>query len=121
MISILAHKLTPEQVAELGSEPTHIRDIDPVLAGQIANCPGDAVALGVMASDLCRRAADDDDGRILAGSGSPAFTARLGIRAQRFNVTLVFAHSERVSIDEPQPDGSVKKTAIFKHVKFFEV
>ena len=40
MISILAHKLTPEQVAELGGEPKHIRDIDPVLAEVWIDVPG---------------------------------------------------------------------------------
>ena len=27
----------------------------------------------------------------------------------------VFAFTERVSVDEPQTDGSVRKTAVFKH------
>jgi len=120
MINILAHKLTPEQVAELGGEPKHIRDLDPGLAAQIANCPMDRGTLVDMAQNLVFRACDDD-ARILAGSGSPAFTALLGAIAAKEGVGLVFAHSERVSVDEPQPDGSVKKTVIFKHVRFFEV
>ena len=30
----------------------------------------------------------------------------------------LFAYTERQTIEEPQPDGSVKKTAIFKHEGF---
>jgi hypothetical protein len=33
-------------------------------------------------------------------------------------ITMLVAHSDRVSVDETQPDGSVKKTAVFKHVAF---
>jgi hypothetical protein len=31
---------------------------------------------------------------------------------------ILFSHSERVSIDTPQPDGSVVKTSVFKHLGF---
>ena len=125
MISILAHKLTPEQVGELGEEPTHIREIDPKLAALIADCPAQREMLFDMARTLCDLAMKREDHRILAGSGSPAFTASLGIclglNAGYDNVVLIFAHSERVSEDQPQPDGSVKKVSTFRHVKFFRV
>lgn len=124
MISILAHKLTPEQLTSLGKEPIHIREIDRDLANMIADCP----ASRSMLFDMARRLVDHamkDDGIILAGSGSPAFTASLGIclgvNIETERVRLLFAHSERISEDQLQPDGSVRKISIFKHVKFFEV
>lgn len=125
MISILAHQLTDEQVAELGKVPTHIRDIDPSLARLIADCPADRSMLFDMARRLVDHAMKDEDGVILAGSGSPAFTAALGIclgcDRDADRIRLLFAHSERVSEDQIQPDGSVRKVSIFKHVKFFEI
>jgi len=120
MINILNHTLTDAQLAELGVEPRHIKTIDAALAASIAACPANAAELEAMAASLCRIARADDS-RILAGSGSPAFTACLGREAASVGVTLVFAHSERVSTDAVQPDGSVKKVSEFRHVKFFEV
>jgi hypothetical protein len=125
MISILAHKLTPEQLTSLGRVPIHISELDRELAALIADCPAARSMLFDMARRLVNHALKDEDGIILAGSGSPAFTACLGIclGADRDadRVRLLFAHSERISEDQLQPDGSVRKISIFKHVKFFEV
>ena len=78
-----------------------------------------------MARRLCDIAMEQEDHRILAGSGSPAFTASLGLclglNLSYDDIVLIFAHSERVSEDQPQPDGSVKKVSTFKHIKFFKV
>lgn len=120
MINILAHTLTSTQLSELGGEPIHIRTIDAALAAKIAACPAEAAELEAMAASLCALAAQFDN-RILAGSGSPAFTAILGREAARTGVVLVFAHSERVSVDAAQPDGSIRKVSEFRHVRFFEV
>lgn len=35
-------------------------------------------------------------------------------------IPLYYAYSERVSIDIPQPDGSIKKDSKFKHLGFFK-
>lgn len=125
MISILAHQLTPEQKTALGKEPIHIREIDRDLANLIADCPASRAMLFDMARRLVDHAMKDEDGIILAGSGSPAFTLSLGIclgsDRDADRIRLLFAHSERVSEDQIQPDGSVRKVSIFKHVKFFEI
>jgi len=34
-------------------------------------------------------------------------------------IPLYYAYSERVSVDIPQPDGSIKKDSKFKHLGFF--
>ena len=120
MINILAHTLTTPQLSELGGEPIHIKVIDAALAAKIANCPPSAAELEAMAASLCQIALAHGT-RILAGSGSPAFTAVLGREAARTGVVLVFAHSERVSVDAVQADGSIRKVSEFRHVRFFEV
>jgi hypothetical protein len=45
------------------------------------------------------------------------------IKLDRYTLSfrIVFSHSDRVSIEEKQPDGSVIKRAVFKFVKFIEV
>jgi hypothetical protein len=39
------------------------------------------------------------------------------VRKQKF----VFSHTARISQDVPQPDGSIKKTTVFKFEKFIEL
>lgn len=38
-----------------------------------------------------------------------------------YDIPLFIATTERKVIEEPQPDGSIKKTSVFKHVKFVQV
>ena len=42
-------------------------------------------------------------------------------REREAGIQAVFAHSDRVSEDQPQADGSVKKVAIFRHQFFYTV
>jgi hypothetical protein len=60
-------------------------------------------------------------------SGSPAFMVTLGIAISAHNMSkdindvpidILFAHSNRVSKEVTQPDGSVKKVSTFNHVRF---
>jgi hypothetical protein len=52
--------------------------------------------------------------------GSPLFLFMAGsfIQGAMNKGNILFSHSERVSIDTPQPDGSVVKTSVFKHLGF---
>jgi len=56
---------------------------------------------------------------IVQPAGSPAFQFVLGSVANNYkNVEILYAHSERVSEDVVQPDGTIKKISSFKHVCF---
>ena len=56
---------------------------------------------------------------IVQPSGSPAFQYSLGSIADNYkNIETLYAHSERVSEDVVQPDGTIKKLSVFKHVCF---
>ena len=47
--------------------------------------------------------------------GAPFLMAALVEELQSHYLRPVFAFSKRESVDEPQPDGSVRKVAVFKH------
>jgi hypothetical protein len=49
--------------------------------------------------------------------GSPLFLFMAGSFGAMNKGNILFSH-ERVSIDTPQPDGSVVKTSVFKHLGF---
>lgn len=58
-----------------------------------------------------------DRGRVMIG-GAPFFMAALETALRRHGLTPVYAFSRRESVDECMPDGSIRKTAIFRHLGF---
>lgn len=52
-------------------------------------------------------------------AGFPAAVTALCIDLKP-TVPVYYAYSERVSVEEPQPDGSVVKKNIFKHKGFYQ-
>ena len=61
-----------------------------------------------------------EDRTVMLG-GAPFFMSRLEecFKGQGFRV--VYAFSQRVSEDQAQEDGSVRKVAVFKHMGFVEM
>ena len=75
-------------------------------------------AFGIWAAVAALRIIQDDD-KIMIG-GAPFLMPALQQRLLWNWQTPVYAFSKRESVDVPQSDGSVRKTAIFKHAGFVE-
>ncbi len=114
-----AHKPTPEQLIELGE----VQFLPVELQEKLNNTPrvlGELIAL----ADEVLGYAYENKAILVQPGGSPAFQQVLGAQNHQeggWGVSLWYAHSERVSQDELQADGSVKKISIFKHVTFIKV
>lgn len=52
--------------------------------------------------------------------GSPAFQFTLGQLSTKHDIHIWYAFSKRISVDTPNPDGSVKKVSTFVHEGFIE-
>lgn len=77
-----------------------------------------AAFLSAMAYDAL-----DDNGCGLMGrqvmiGGAPFFMGHLERALREQGLTPVYAFSRRVTEEQPQPDGTVKKVAVFKHEGF---
>lgn len=59
-------------------------------------------------------------GRVMIG-GAPYLMAPLERALQRGGLTPVYAFSRREMVEEMLPDGSVKKSGVFRHLGFVEV
>lgn len=112
-----AHKPTPEQLQEC--EGGDIIYLPVELQSKLNNTPASLKELIELADELTRNCRNLGGTILVQPGGSPAFQAVLGTRNTW--IPMWYAHSERVSQDEPQADGSIKKISIFKHVKFIEV
>ena len=112
-----AHKPTEVQLEELNNmgKLVFMEDLNPELFKRMCNCPSTRVELVKLAEDVHRVA---EGSTLVQPAGSPVFMTVLGsiVGGVLHDDSMIFAHSERVSIDEPQPDGSVRKVSIFKHL-----
>jgi len=63
---------------------------------------------------------EDDRGRAMIG-GAPYFMSKLERVLSEFDISPMYAFSKRESVDQPQPDGSVRKVQVFRHAGFVEV
>lgn len=50
--------------------------------------------------------------------GAPFFMSALENAFYELGVPSVYAFSKRVSVEEVQPDGTVRKTNVFRHTRF---
>jgi hypothetical protein len=121
-----AHTPTTEQVKELTnnfkSALVFLKDLSPELQEKLNNTPSEKEELIKLAHDVYNLTAHHSVDYIVQPGGSPAFQFILGsIREDRMGAQMLYAHSERVSVDQHQEDGSIVKTSVFKHVKFLNI
>lgn len=117
LLVCMQHNLTQQQFNELKDyDIFYLKDVNPDLFKYIANCPGDEEELRNISFQLIEVA--NKYSTVLLPIGSPAF---MYLFAQEFFGKVLFSHSERISKDEMQADGSVKKVSIFNHVKFIKL
>jgi hypothetical protein len=113
------HQPTKEQITELG-DVVFLADVNASLQNKLNNSPTEGKELRELAAQLIAFVVECDYFPVQVG-GSIAFQYTLGRISAEIPFGVKYAHSERVSVDEPQPDGSVKKISVFKHVKFIIV
>ena len=120
-----AHTPTNEQLLELNAkfpngDLVYLKDLDTLLFAAMSNTPDDSYALHELALTVCNFACRHEVDYLVQPGGSPAFQVALGVTKTNYPTApdLMYAHSERVSVDKHESDGSVTKTSVFKHQKF---
>jgi hypothetical protein len=122
MLWCSAHQPTQEQINELEEKGRLIllKEHSPKMMERISNCPNNRQEIKELISDFRDVLESFDACTIVQLGGSPLFLFMAGsfIQGAMNKGNILFSHSERVSIDTPQPDGSVVKTSVFKHLGF---
>ncbi|MCK9235886.1 MAG: hypothetical protein M0P09_06175 [Acholeplasmataceae bacterium] len=121
ILNTMQHALTSEQETDLGGmfgkhQLQDLRDVNFELFKQLSNIAIDS-NLNDLANCLLEVARKFDI--VILPIGSPAFMFTFS-RLTHFHrdIVFMFAHSDRVSVEKQNEDGTVTKTNIFKHVKF---
>ena len=120
-----AHTPTNEQLLELNAkfpngDLVYLKDVDANMFNAMSNTPDNSGDLHELALAVCDFACKHEVDYLVQPGGSPAFQVALGVTKTNYATApdLMYAHSERVSIDKHEEDGSVTKTSVFKHQKF---
>lgn len=87
------------------------------LFSQLSNINA-SVDLNALAHSLIDTINMNNFNGVILPIGSPAFMYTLASRNDEICADKLFAHSERISKEVTNEDGSITKTNTFKHVKF---
>ena len=116
LLVVMNHQLTEEQ--KVGwDELVVLSDISKTLSDMVKNISPVAkveeikeLAMAIVLVGLMGKFTH------IAIMGEPTLVLHTAIIADEVDIKAVTATSERVSFDEPQPDGSIKKISKFQHV-----
>lgn len=130
ILNLTQHVSTDEQKAQLVVEPRMTKDkIKKLLTFEEIPSKEEIEARAkelarIAVSEASHYAGDTDNEiwitRVMIG-GAPYLMGALENAVRECGFTPVYAFSKRESIDQPQPDGSVRKVAVFRHLGFVEV
>lgn len=128
LLVCLQHTMSSEQMAELSTitnsaEVVYLEKEHPDLYKALANSPDEDGEMLNLMYEFVQMAKDKKYSNILFPLGSPAMMGRImfsfGAELEPDeDRTFIYAHSDRMSEDQVQPDGSVKKISVFKHKRF---
>ena len=122
ILNLTQHAATPEQISEgvVDLPPSQRQELQRLLTFDTLPTKADiggraeAIADLAMAIDMER-----DQGPISAMiGGAPFLMFSLEWELREAGIEPLYAFSVRESVDQPQPDGSVRKVAVFRHLGF---
>jgi hypothetical protein len=130
-LNCTAHELTQDQIGLARDYSQTIVDLkaDNInLHTKLVNCPPEIGVIHELVIELLdylkvKYLESENNLTVHLPIGSPAFMAVFFMTLDRkiLPFRIVFSHSDRVSIDEKQADGSIVKRAVFKFIKFIEI
>lgn len=116
VLNLTQHAASPDQVAAGVVEPTDKVKVSKLLTFDTPPSQGDmeerARALAYVAIGQFAKSA-------MIG-GAPFFMGTLERVLKEEGIKPLHAFSRRESVDQPQPDGSTKKVAVFRHAGWVE-
>ena len=120
IINLTQHAATPDQVAQgVVDLPDSLQHIAKGLLTFVQLPTADQVMQRAVALTklISNQYPYYDVDAVMIG-GAPYLMAPLVSQLMQSGYQAVFAYTDRVSVDVVQPDGTTKKTAIFKHMGF---
>lgn len=114
ILNLTQHPATPEQIQAGVVEPANKERVKTLLT--FDELPSTA-ELYKRAAELARICQQHGTELAMVG-GAPFFMRPLHIHLDARGIAPLYAFSKRESVEEKLADGTVKKTAVFKHIGF---
>lgn len=114
----MQHDLTSDQISDLNllydnAEILNLKDTH--IWGKIKESADNVYGLQEQVKEFIMSfPVEKDIIALILPVGSPAFMFLLAWQLQTSQVDILFAHSDKMSEDISQPDGSIKKISVFK-------
>ncbi len=116
ILNLTQHVATADQIAAGVVEPADKQLVQALIT--FDDLPGE-LEIKAKAQSLAQMARGDGFDAVMIG-GAPFFMAPLQDALQERGIKVLYAFSVRESRDEKLPDGSVKKTQVFRHAGWVE-
>jgi hypothetical protein len=116
------HKPTAEQKVELEKDGVivYLEEIAPFTFKNLTNMKIDT-DLDKLAERLIYIVQQYDYVNLVQPAGSPAFQCVLGTHLKEKPICILYAFSERKSVDLPQEDGTIRKLSVFQHMGWIRI
>ena len=114
ILNLTQHKATPDQIAAGVVEPADKAAVQAALTFDTLPHPGQVHTRAETLAQFARMSGC----RSAMIGGAPFLMAELEKALWSWEVRPLFAFSVRVSTEQAQPDGSVRKVAVFQHGGF---
>lgn len=121
ILNATQHQATPEQVAAgIADLPAEVRaELGKLLTFDELPSSTDLRVRSIQVAGLLLSQGAKPGDRVMIG-GAPFFMEELADTLRRTGLRPCYAFSRRESMDQHQPDGSVRKVAVFRHVGLIE-
>ena len=116
ILNLTQHTASSEQISDGVTEPSEKSKVQQLLT--FDSLPSQE-ELHERAQQLAEVAAAAKAKAAMIG-GAPFFMGHLERALKERGVRPLYAFSQRASVEEKQPDGSVKKSAVFRHIGWVE-
>ena len=116
ILNLTQHPASPEQVAQGVFEPKNKTKVQRALTFNSLPTKEEIVS---RAKELADIAKEHNVSKVMIG-GAPYLMSALETAMHEANITPLYAFAERDVVEATQPDGSVIKKSVFKHVGFVE-
>lgn len=117
IINLTQHAATPEQIAAGVVAAPFADRLPSLLTFDRIPTPLEIRQRAEVIASL----AEDSGFREAMIGGAPFFMAAIEKSLRQCGITPLYAFSERASEEQTQPDGSVRKVNVFRHVGFVRV
>jgi hypothetical protein len=115
IVNLTQHAPTPEQIAAGVVNPTHWEIVKSL--GTFETVPQYSTCF-FRAREIAQIAKANGATRAMIG-GAPFFMRHLEDALHLQGIEALYAFSTRESVEQAQPDGSVRKVNVFRHVGFY--